>query len=212
MSTSEKQIEANRQNAQKSTGPKTEEGKKTSSRNATTHGLNSVDIIINSPRFNENQSDYDLLVASLIDDLNPRGAFQQHLAYRIANCFWRYRRAINAETGSINRQLSDHDLLVDHPAVFDTRFKFSDNKDYSAGLINSKQIPNNNFATTLWRYESRVERQLYRAQKLLQQLQALQKLEAKKEQKPQPSPNPVLGFTSSSQFSDDLPEEPSRKY
>jgi hypothetical protein len=45
MPTSEKQIIANRQNAQKSTGPKTETGKKTSSHNAITHGLHASDIV-----------------------------------------------------------------------------------------------------------------------------------------------------------------------
>src|SRR3954454_20270352 len=39
MPCSPKQIEANRQNAQKSTGPKTASGKQRSSRNATTHGI-----------------------------------------------------------------------------------------------------------------------------------------------------------------------------
>ena len=50
MSTSEKQLIANRQNAQKSTGPKTEAGKKKSSQNAVKHGLHSYQIAINSRR------------------------------------------------------------------------------------------------------------------------------------------------------------------
>ena len=44
----EKQIEANRANAQQSTGPVTEEGKTHSSRNALSHGLTSKDLCVAS--------------------------------------------------------------------------------------------------------------------------------------------------------------------
>ena len=54
MSASKKQIQANRDNAQKSTGPKTDEGKAIVSQNNTKHGLYSKDIIINSPKLQEN--------------------------------------------------------------------------------------------------------------------------------------------------------------
>ena len=43
---SEKKLAANRLNAQKSTGPKTDEGKAKSARNATTHGLFCRDVVI----------------------------------------------------------------------------------------------------------------------------------------------------------------------
>ena len=50
MPTSEKQKAANRQNAKKSTGPTTPEGKAVASRNATKHGLRSNTIILKSPQ------------------------------------------------------------------------------------------------------------------------------------------------------------------
>ncbi len=53
MSTTE-QINANRQNAQKSTGPKTNEGKAAVSKNAVKHGLFAAEAVIEG----ENQTEY----------------------------------------------------------------------------------------------------------------------------------------------------------
>ena len=75
MSTSEKQLNAIRQNAQKSTGPKTETGKKNSSQNAITHGLHATDIVLNSPHLTESPTLYDQLVDSLFEELKPIGGW-----------------------------------------------------------------------------------------------------------------------------------------
>ena len=77
MSTSEKQKISSRQNAQKSTGPKTEAGKKASSQNAVTHGLHATGIVLNSRHLKESQTLYDQLVASLNEELKPEGIFHQ---------------------------------------------------------------------------------------------------------------------------------------
>jgi hypothetical protein len=54
------QILANRRNAQRSTGPKTAEGKATAAKNATKHGLFArYDVVIS-----ENQADFDGLRCS----------------------------------------------------------------------------------------------------------------------------------------------------
>jgi hypothetical protein len=115
MPISKKQLIANRQNAQKSTGPKTAHGKAVISRNAFKHGLYADDIIIDSPYLKENKVEYDLLLSSLIDELKPIGRFQEYLVCKIANCLWRSRRAIIAETAQINRQLKNvnADLRLD---------------------------------------------------------------------------------------------------
>jgi hypothetical protein len=105
MATSKKQIEANRRNAKKSTGPVSAQGKAVSSRNAITHGLHSCDTVINSPYLREDRSQYEHLVKSLVEELRPEGVLQEHLVFKIANCLWRYRRIINAETSQINKQL-----------------------------------------------------------------------------------------------------------
>ena len=70
MSTSQKQLKANRKNAKKSSGPKTVKGKKTVSKNAVKHGLYSDDIVIKSKNFSEDADEYKELVNSLLDELH----------------------------------------------------------------------------------------------------------------------------------------------
>lgn len=114
MSTTKKQTEANRQNALKSTGPKTEQGKSISSQNAVKHGLYARDVIINSPHLRENRVDYELLYESLCDELQPESMFQTFLVRKIANCLWRSRRAVSAETAHINRRLDNVNREYNH--------------------------------------------------------------------------------------------------
>jgi hypothetical protein len=76
--TSEKQILANVANAQKSTGPRTEAGKATSSRNAVSHGL-TVESATLASLTEEDQADFDQLRAKLRDQLLPVGELEEQI-------------------------------------------------------------------------------------------------------------------------------------
>jgi hypothetical protein len=105
MSTTEKQAESNRQNAQHSTGPKTAEGKAKVGRNAVKHGLYSNQTVLNSRHHQEDRAEYDRLLQSVTIELLPETSFQHLLVKRIVDCLWRLRRAVTAETAQIHRQL-----------------------------------------------------------------------------------------------------------
>jgi hypothetical protein len=68
--TSLKQIEANRLNALKSTGPRTEHGKQRSRQNALRHGLTAETVITAL----ENAADYQAFEASIVSDYQPHSA------------------------------------------------------------------------------------------------------------------------------------------
>jgi hypothetical protein len=93
---SQKKLEANRRNAQKSTGPKTPEGKAISSQNGLTHGLTSRKCPILP---GENEEEYRELQDALTRDLKPRGAMQRELVTDLVQTRWKIRRipAIEAE-------------------------------------------------------------------------------------------------------------------
>ena len=170
MSTSEKQLQANRQNAQKSTGPNTEAGKKNSSQNAISHGFHATDIVINSPHLKESRTDYDQLIESLFDELKPIGVFQEHLVLKIANCIWRYKRAINAETATINNQLTAS-YLEPLPVLSDD----IDSPDQHGDTALSRSIPVGYRGRALLRYEWRLDRELYRTYQLFNHLKLMEK-------------------------------------
>ena len=93
--TSFRQIEANRRNACKSTGPITDEGKQRSRCNAVRHGLTAETVIGTL----EDAEDYKAFEAAIIADYDAQSAVERELVLRLASLLWRLRRATTMETG-----------------------------------------------------------------------------------------------------------------
>src|SRR3954454_4708053 len=93
--TSFKQIEANRRNARRSTGPVTEDGKLQSRRNAVRHGLTAETVI----RALEDADDCRAFEAALTADYDAQSPVERELVLRLASLLWRIRRATTMETG-----------------------------------------------------------------------------------------------------------------
>jgi len=93
--TSFRQIEANRRNACKSTGPITKEGKQRSRCNAVRHGLTAETVI----GALEDAEDYKAFEAAIIADYDAQSAVERELVLRLASLLWRLRRATTMETG-----------------------------------------------------------------------------------------------------------------
>ena len=89
-----KQIEANRRNALKSTGPTTPEGKERSRCNAVRHGLTAETVIAAL----EDAEDYQAFEAAVIADYDAESAVERELVLRLASVLWRLRRATGIET------------------------------------------------------------------------------------------------------------------
>jgi hypothetical protein len=105
--TSYRQIEANRRNALKSTGPRTEAGKEVSRRNAVRHGLTAETVI----GVLEDAEDYKVFEAAITADYDAQSAVERELVLRLASILWRLRRATKMETGLFEIQaehLRDH--------------------------------------------------------------------------------------------------------
>ena len=92
--TSFRQIQANRRNALRSTGPNTEAGKARSRRNAVRHGLCAETVVGGI----ESIEDYSAFEASVIADYEAQTAVERELVLRLASLLWRLRRATSIET------------------------------------------------------------------------------------------------------------------
>jgi hypothetical protein len=92
--TSFRQFEANQRNAQRSTGPRTEEGKRRSRCNAVRHGL-TAETVIGSL---EDAEDYQAFEAAVMADYDGETAVERELVLRLASLLWRLRRATAIET------------------------------------------------------------------------------------------------------------------
>jgi hypothetical protein len=83
------QLEANRANAQHSTGPTTEEGKARSSQNRFQHGFCGRFKVVDP----EKQEDFDSLCQSLRDEHHPATPTEHMLVDRMAQHYWLSQRA-----------------------------------------------------------------------------------------------------------------------
>jgi len=98
---SEKQIAANRTNAQKCTGPTTTQGKAASSQNAVKTGLYAKSNVIAT----ENRDDYETLIAEYYDRFNPTTPEERCLVDTLISSEWMGRRYTAAATGIWEYQL-----------------------------------------------------------------------------------------------------------
>ena len=101
-SVSKKQLEANRRNAQLSTGPRTAEGKQRIKYNALTHGLLSKSVLVTAGDFPDDAADYGFLLEELRFGLEPVGALEEMLVEKIAIAYWRIGRVARAEADRIH--------------------------------------------------------------------------------------------------------------
>jgi hypothetical protein len=148
--TTAKQRTANRHNAHKSTGPKTAVGKAVVSLNAMQHGLLSRHVLLPD----EDEAALVELGKRFRTHLQPVGELEVLLVDRMVTATWRLRRVVAIET----------DLMHEYRTERDTRALASVGKavlwDHGDRL------------GRVLRYETTIERGLYKALHELQRLQA----------------------------------------
>jgi hypothetical protein len=159
------QVEANRKNALKSTGPRTAEGKEASSQNATKHGLRTNRNVIKT----ESQDEFEIYRENMIADLSPDGAMEEMLAERIVSLSWRLKRAEHFQNAVIDA-LIEHGL---HGSSYGLSWSSdctqraqeeasSGDMDVLLGIVINKDFANSRTLEQLLVYERRIESSLYR--------------------------------------------------
>jgi len=156
---SQSKIDANRANAQKSTGPRTAEGKAKSSRNSTVHAFTSESPLLPD----EDPADLQTLCDAYFADLSPEGQAEEDLVERIAVAQYRLRRVPLLEAGFFDLRLRMRPLPECH------------NQDGKAKLMSwayQTDCGANNTLDKLGRYEGRFQREITRCFNDLHKLRA----------------------------------------
>jgi hypothetical protein len=174
---SPRKIEANRRNALKSTGPRTPNGKKRVSRNATRHGFFSKWLLIQGRDGNESKQEYDSLSAGVQEHYSPVGWLEELWAEKIVVCSWRLRRLIRFESGQISLALATHRYDLRRSKARDLKFpEFDPSSDRQIDSITDHLfLPRKEELDRLLRYEAMINRQLDHAIAELERVQARRK-------------------------------------
>ena len=99
----------NRANAQHSTGPRTDAGKKRSSLNALRHGLTGHVIVMPG----EDLAAYESFSKTLFDEHQPKTPTEQILVQTIVDISWKLNRAVALENNLLMRGMTEHENEID---------------------------------------------------------------------------------------------------
>src|SRR5437660_4981924 len=102
MAISPRKLAANQENARRSTGPRTPEGKARVRHNALKHGLLAKEVIVPVGDEQEKRAEFELFLDDLWQHYAPVGPIEEMLVEKIAVAYWRLRRATRAEVGELS--------------------------------------------------------------------------------------------------------------
>ncbi len=97
---------ANGRNAQKSTGPKTPQGKGISKANARKHGLLAKEIIAANEDNPKVRAEFNAVHTAVCEDLSPVGALEEIQVDIIVACYWRLARVMRFSLRQANRAVT----------------------------------------------------------------------------------------------------------
>jgi hypothetical protein len=153
-----KQIEANRRNAAKSTGPRTADGKAASRSNAMKHGILSSVVVAE----NEDRDTFETLCQRLFSEFQPQSMVEIALVEKLALLLWRGRWLVETERPIIDakRENIENDDL--------TKFLTAGKGEHHLATLKSLTL---NDHLLVGRYETMISNQIFRTLQTLNGLQ-----------------------------------------
>jgi len=165
------QIDANRRNAQKSTGPRTPEGKANSRRNGLLHGLTAKTCMLDG----EDPNGLTDLEDKIREKFKPQDIDEDFLVERMAKARYRYSRIMPLEAGIFNIRLSVDQAPKEIVAAL--------SQEGQRAWAYLRDANGGNALSKLARYETSLLREYDRSR---QELEKLQKIRAAR-----PAPPPI---------------------
>jgi hypothetical protein len=157
--TSARQIEANRDNSTRSTGPVTEAGKKASALNSYKHGLTAQTLMLQP---------HELEAQNMTEDYRPKTEAERQLVVKIVDCHIRLNRISAIDNNILNLSMLEN-----------TRTENDQSSEFEAVIAQSKAwMERSSELDKLSRYEGRITRQLMQYTKELSRIQKERRVEA----------------------------------
>jgi hypothetical protein len=221
------QVNANRRNSKKSTGPRTDEGKEAVSQNAFKHGLFVKKAVV----MDESQDEYDQHREGLLAELRPVGEMETILAARVVNLSWRLIRAERMQNQSIDylgveemAHIRVHDFKQSCRQAYGIRYGELEipTEHLLLGRVAARDFTSCRVLERMQLYERRIECSLHKNRAELQKLQTARKAEERSPARSAPVDNEshlkkqsqfapaLMGTTSSAgkDYDDKLPSGP----
>ena len=180
---SKARIIANRRNAQRSTGPRTPQGKTIASQNSLKYRLSAAQNVIKS----ENQAEFDFHRAQLLDELAPDTPIEYMLAEQIVTLSWRLKRIGYIQNQTIDAMIAKNtsgplaklqqSLLAKYAPDMHTGPDTPD-PELALGRLAIKDFSNSRVLEKLLMYERRTESSLFRNLLELQRINIIKKIKA----------------------------------
>src|SRR5690242_3854896 len=146
---SDAKLAANRQNAVKSSGPKTAEGKARSSANALTHGLTAKHFVAQV----ESVEEFEALSENVLREFAPKNELEKHKVERLIELLWKLKRARRCETAILS--VSDMMQSGDYDGQYTEDLPVRCQRNLTSGEFFE-------IAEKAERYIERIWRQIYR--------------------------------------------------
>jgi len=151
----------NQANAQHSTGPKTEAGKRKSSLNALRHGLTGQIIVLPSDDLQAHQRHVD----NFVNEYNPKGPTESQLVQSLADTAWRQNRVAALENNLLTLGVvREPDQLTDAPDQVQQALAIAASLDSQTRALANLSL-----------HGQRLARQFEKTLTLLQQIQSTRK-------------------------------------
>ncbi len=151
--TSAAQKQANKQNAQHSTGPRTAEGKQRTARNAIKHGFRAKDPLIPG----EDLDEFYRHSGELLLELGPIGVVEENLVDQLTDITWRLKRFSRIEAAIINE-------------LYDSAAEQPENAQKDGEQLLGNALADNHALNRLSRYEAQLARRYHNVMKELREV------------------------------------------
>ncbi len=178
---SERKAAANRANAQRSTGPRTPQGKARSSLNALRHGILAKAAYNPTIEGKERRTEFEELVTGFAQEYQPRTATEHMMVQQLAGCYWKLAKVWEFEQEAAWRgwiapgiPIEEYNQFHDKedpeyplPTIRDRLVEKAREFLPTAGL-DRPTIPNGASARTVLRYQGAINSMLFRCLNFLE--------------------------------------------